>query len=78
METLVSAVISAAATLAVCLITNNAQQAKTRALIEYQLTELTKRVDRHNNVIERTFILEGRMTEAEHDIRDLKGGKQHG
>jgi len=29
-------------------------------------------VDKHNSVIERTFKLEGRMTEVEHDIRDLK------
>ena len=26
--------------------------------MEYQLTELTKRVDKHNNVIERTYKLE--------------------
>jgi len=30
------------------------------------------KVDKHNSVIERTFKLEGRMTEVEHDIRDLK------
>lgn len=27
-------------------------------LINYQINELKKRVDKHNNVIERTFILE--------------------
>ena len=31
--------------------------------------------DKHNSLIERTYRLEGRMTEAEHDIRDLKGAK---
>ena len=29
----------------------------------------------NNSLIERTYSLEGRMNEAEHDIRDLKGGK---
>ena len=42
-------------------------------LTTYRLAELEKQVSRHNQVIERTFRLEGRMTEAEHDIRDLKG-----
>jgi hypothetical protein len=73
METIVAAAISAAATLVVCLVNNRSQHAKTTALLEYKFSELTKRVDKHNNVIERTFRLEGRMTEAEHDIRDLKG-----
>ena len=48
---------------------------KSSALIEYRLKELEKKVDRHNQVVERTFALEGRMNEAEHDIRDLKGAK---
>ena len=46
---------------------------KSQALIAYRLKELEKKQDRHNNLIERTFRLEGRMTEAEHEIRDLKG-----
>ena len=41
--------------------------------MEYRLQQLEKKVDKHNQVIERTFRLEGRMDEAEHDIRDLKG-----
>lgn len=45
---------------------------KSQALIAYRLQELEKKQDKHNNLIERTFKLEGRMTEAEHDIRDLK------
>ena len=46
---------------------------KSQALIAYRLEELEKKQDKHNNLIERTYQLEGRMTEAEHDIRDLKG-----
>ena len=41
-------------------------------LTNYRIQKLEEKVDKHNTVIERTFILEGRMTEAEHDIRDLK------
>ena len=72
METVIAAVISGVVTLAVCLITNHAQQEKTRALMEYQLKELTARVEKHNNVIERTYKLEGQMQECQHDIKDLK------
>ena len=41
-------------------------------LTQYRLSQLEKQVSRHNQVIERTFRLEGRMDVAEHDIRDLK------
>ena len=44
-------------------------------LSNYRIAQLEKKVEMHNQVMERTFRLEGRMTEAEHDIRDLKGGK---
>ena len=45
-------------------------------LTQYRLRRLEEKVDKHNSVIERTYRLEGRMTEAEHDIRDLKGGRE--
>ena len=41
-------------------------------LTQYRLAQLEEKVNKHNNLIERTFKLEGRMTEAEHDIKDLK------
>ena len=41
-------------------------------LIEYRLKQLEAKVNKHNQLVERTFALEGRMNEAEHDIRDLK------
>lgn len=43
---------------------------------QYRLAQLEKQVNRHNQVIERTFRLEGRMDEAEHDIRDLKNRRE--
>ena len=48
---------------------------KSSALIEYRLKELEKKVDKHNQVVERTYQLEGRMNEMEHDMRELKGAK---
>ena len=42
-------------------------------LTTFRIERLEEKVDKHNSVIERTFRLEGRMTEAEHQIRDLKG-----
>lgn len=46
---------------------------KSSALIAYKIGELEKKVDKHNQVVERTFILEGKVTELEHNVRDLKG-----
>lgn len=37
-----------------------------------KIDDLKKAQEKHNKVIERTYALEGRMNEAEHDIRDLK------
>ena len=41
-------------------------------LTQYRLGQLEEKVNKHNNLVERTYRLEGRMDEAEHDIRDLK------
>ena len=44
-----------------------------QAVTDTKIDELTRKVEKHNNMIERTYQLEGRMTEVEHDLRDLKG-----
>lgn len=41
-------------------------------LTQYRLAQLEEKVNKHNNLIERTYILEGQMVEVQHDIRDLK------
>ena len=41
-------------------------------LTQYRLTQLEEKVNKHNNLIERTFVLEGQMAECQHDIKDLK------
>ena len=48
----------------------------TSKLTNYRLQQLEEKVNKHNTVIERTFKLEGRMTEAEHEIRELKNMKE--
>ena len=41
-------------------------------LTTYRIEQLEQKVAAHNNVIERTYKLEGEMQEVQHDIRDLK------
>ena len=41
-------------------------------LVNYRLKKLEEKVQAHNNLIERTYKLEGRMCEVEHNIRDLR------
>lgn len=41
-------------------------------LTNYRLQQLEDKVNKHNNIIERTFVLEGQMLECQHDIKDLK------
>lgn len=79
METIIASCISAAVTLVICLINNHGQQEKTRALMEYKMDELTKRVDKHNNLVERTYRLEEaimihdeKIRVANHRIEDLE------
>lgn len=79
METIISGIISAAAAIIVCVITQTTQARKTEALLSVKLDELTKRVDKHNNVIERTYKLEElaavqeeQIKVANHRIEDLE------
>ena len=46
---------------------------KSAALMEYRLKQLEEKVDKHNQVIDRTYKLETRMKVAETEIDDLKG-----
>ena len=44
----------------------------TNSLTTYRIKKLEEEVSKHNKIVERTFRLEGRMDEAEHELRDLK------
>lgn len=88
---MIEAIITGAVAIVVCMINNSVQNKaiekqhdKTIALIDYKLEELTKRVDKHNNVVERTYELERNQTllaekvkVANNRIKDLKEGGNH-
>ena len=72
MESIIVAVLALVGTLAGTYFANR----KSAALIAYRLEALEKKVQAHNNLIERTYKLEGQITEVQHDIRDLKEGRE--
>ena len=41
-------------------------------MTNFRLEQLEEKVNRHNNLIERTYRLEGQLAECQHDIKDLK------
>lgn len=41
-------------------------------LTNYRIEQLEEKVAKHNNLVERTYKLEGAMVEVQHDIRDMK------
>ena len=66
---LVASILSAAASLIVCLINNHYQRIESDKkheanimLISYRLEQLEKKVDLHNNIVERTYKLEEQST----------------
>ncbi len=44
-------------------------------LTAYRIEQLERRVSAHNSLVERTYKLEGQMTEVQHDIRDMKADR---
>lgn len=79
MEAIISAGITGAVTLMVCLINNNYQQKTTRNLLDYKLEELTKKVEKHNRVVERVYkieqheaVVDEQIKVANHRIDDLE------
>lgn len=83
---MVEAVITGIVAIVVCMVNNlyqskavKTQHEKTIALIDYKLEELTQRVDKHNNVVERVYKLEQqnevqeeKIKVANHRIDDLE------
>lgn len=48
---------------------------KHQAVTDTKIEELTRKVEKHNNLIERTYKLEGEMSEVQHEIRDIKSAQ---
>ena len=84
--TVISSLISALAALAVCLINNHFARVEldkkheaTISLVTYRLEQLEKKVDKHNNLIERTYkleesqaVMDQQLKAADHRIKDLE------
>lgn len=56
----------------VCLINNRYQNSKTLALIDLRLSTLEEKVDKHNNLVERTYRLEERTAVQDEKIETLE------
>ena len=92
MTTIISAIIAAAASLIVSVINSAAQHKKYIAELEkhdalnaYRLPELEKKVDKHNNLVERPYHLEEKAALTDAGVKGVnrrledieKGGDTH-
>lgn len=78
-ESIIIALITGAVSLLVCMMNNKYQQKsndrkynETIALIDYKLSELTKHVEKHNCVVERTYKLEQEMALMNEKIKNIQ------
>ena len=67
------AVVAAAITAILGFLGTYLSNQKQSVLIAYRIEELEKKVNKHNNLIERMYKAEGQITELQHDVSDLKG-----
>ena len=70
---IISGLFVAIPTLITTIVSNN----KSKALVEYKISELTKKVEKHNSVIERTFLLEQRVKNDEEKLNKLENQVTH-
>lgn len=79
-ETVIAALIAGGVTLIVCIINNlfqqkrltdkvAEQQRQTAAMLEYKLDNLTRQVEKHNNLVERMYRIEETATLYEEKIK---------
>ena len=84
--TILASLISAGAAIIVCMVNNHFTMKRTEkaqqdniVLISYRLEQLEQKVDKHNNMVERTYnlerradVMEEKMSVANHRIDDLE------
>jgi outer membrane murein-binding lipoprotein Lpp len=68
MESVLVALVSGVLTLVGVLVSNS----RSRAIMEVRIDELSRHVERHNNMVERTYKLERDMALARNDIDAIK------
>lgn len=67
------AVVAAAITAILGFLGTYLSNQKQSVLIAYRIEELEKKVNKHNNLIERMYKAEGDITELQHDVNEMKG-----
>lgn len=72
--TIIGTAIGAISSIIVCIINNKKQNDKQNALVIYRLEQLERKVDKHNNIVERMYIAEGKIDNMQQDIKELKAG----
>lgn len=70
--TIICGLISGGTAIIVCVIGQIATYKQTKNLLEYRLTQLEKKVDKHNNLIERMAKAEIKIADLEDRMEDLK------
>lgn len=68
MESIIAALVTGVLTLVGVIVSNS----KNRAVMEEKIDALTERVEKHNCLIERTYLLERDVAVAQHDIDVLR------
>jgi hypothetical protein len=69
LESIVVAIITGIVTLVGVVMSNS----KSRAVMEVKIDALTQKVEKHNQLIERTYELERSMAVVRNDVESLKG-----
>ena len=75
MQQIIVAIISGLCVAIPSIIATISSNKKNNDLVIYRIDELDKRVSKHNNVIERMFKVEERLSLVESDIKDLRSAK---
>ena len=79
MITAIATIIGALISGVVSLLVSTHQHDKAMALVEYRIGELEEKMDKHNNLVERTAVIErdlktafNRIDETKQEVRDLR------
>ena len=67
------AVVAAAITAILGFLGTYMSNRKQTVIISYRIEEHEKKVNKHNNLIERVYKIEGDITELQHDVSEMKG-----
>lgn len=74
-DAIIVALISAGVSLAgslTSMVVSSRKSKQQANLTMYRIGQLEEKVSKHNEIVERTYKLEGQMQECQHDIRDFK------